>query len=124
MPTYRMYAVSIMAVNKNDDLPADANDQKFVYWAHRGAVCLAENIDEAGRQAKEHVYKAFAESEGYSMHSVVVSPIESEFFDAMQVAIDSGMFLVGAEPPEGVRTFNFDPSVTGVQSDPSHGQSH
>lgn len=114
-PKVRMYAVSLMAVNKNDELPPDGTGEKFIYWAHRPAFCLAESLEKAGENGRPHVYKMFPESDGYSMHSVVVAPIEAEFFGTVQMAVDNGLFIAEPDPTEKVRTFNFDPSVTDIE---------
>lgn len=107
---FRMYAISLMAVNKSHK-PTPGETKSLVEWAHRGAVCIAESIEEAGRQGKEHVYRLFPAEGGYSLHSVVVAPIEQSFFDTLQQAIDHGVFLTGDDPGEKTRTFNFDPDV-------------
>ena len=71
---FRMYAISLMAVNKTGK-PLPGETQSYVEWAHRGTICLAESIEEAGRQGKNHVYKAYPVGNGYSLHSVVVVPL-------------------------------------------------
>jgi hypothetical protein len=99
-----------MAVNKAHK-PRPGETKSLVEWAHRGAVCIDENIEEAGRQGKEHVYAAYPVSKGYSLHSVVVSPIEQEFFDTLEQVCAAEQFFSGVAPNEQIRTFNFDPDV-------------
>ena len=89
---FRMYAISLMAVNKSGK-PLLGETKSYVEWAHRGAICLAESIEEAGRRSKEQVYRAYSEAAGYSLHSVVVTPIEASFFDTFQQTIDPVHFI-------------------------------
>jgi hypothetical protein len=107
---FRMYAISLMAVNKSHK-PAPGETKSLIEWAHSGAVCIAENIEDAGRQGKEHVYDTYPVSRGYSLHSVVVSPIEQSFFDSLENTCAAGLFFSGVAPNETIRTFNFDPDV-------------
>jgi len=102
-----MYAISFMAVNKNA-VPPPGETGSMVYWAHRAVVGIFESIEEAGRQNKEQVYRMFPVAEGYSLHGVVVTPIEREFFDALQQTIDTGVFVADVAADEKTRTFNFD----------------
>lgn len=107
---FRMYAISLMAVNKSHE-PPPGETKSLIEWAHRGAVCIAENIEEAGRQGKEHVYQQYPVAKGYSLHSVVVAPIEQSFFDSLESNCAAGLFFSGIAPGEQTRTFNFDPDV-------------
>ena len=108
---FRMYAISLMAVNKTAG-PSPGETKSLIEWAHCGALCLAENIEEAGRQGKDHVYRMYPVANGYSLHSVVVSPIEESFFDMFQQTIDAGLFATNVAPDEKIRSFNFDPDVS------------
>ena len=107
---FRMYAISLMAVNKSAE-PLPGETKSYIEWAHRGAICLAESIEEAGQQSKEQVYRAYPVAKGYSLHSVVVTPIEESFFDMFQQSIDEGLFETKPATDEKIRTFNFDPDV-------------
>ncbi len=107
---FRMYTISFMAVNKTAE-PPPGETKSMVYWAHRAAVRLAESIETVGRDAKEQAYRLFPESAGYSLHSVVVSPIEQSFFDELETACASDVFFSGAGPGEVTKVFNFDPDV-------------
>lgn len=120
---FRMYAISLMAVNKSHK-PPPGETKSLVEWAHRGAVCIAQNIEEAGRQGKEQVYAAYPVSKGYSLHSVVVSPIEQEFFDALEAVCGAEQFFSGVAPNEQIRTFNFDPNVVNDFYFETDGQTH
>jgi hypothetical protein len=92
--------------------------------ANRGAVCIAANIEEAGRQGKEHVYNAYPISKGYSLHSFVVSRIEQSFFETLEQACAAEIFFSGAAPNEQTRTFNFDPDVVNDSYFETDGQTH
>lgn len=107
---YRMYAVSLMAVNKTAE-PPPGETKSMIEWAHRGAIFLGENIEQVGQQCKEHVYRIYPVAKGYSLHSVVVTPIETSFFDTLQQTVDAGAFLTDVAADEKIRTFNFDPDV-------------
>lgn len=106
---FRMYAISLMAANKTHKPHLGESDAP-IEFAHRGAVCIAENIEDAGRQSKEHIYATFPVSSGYSHHHVVVSPIQQSFFDSLEQTCAAGLFFSGVGPGETIRTFNFDPS--------------
>jgi hypothetical protein len=120
---YRMYAISLMAVNKSHK-PPPGETKSLVEWNHTGAACIAENMEDAGRQGKEHVYEAYPVSKGYSLHSVVVSPIQQSFFDTLEQLCAAEEFFSGAAPNEQPQTFNFDPDVVNDYYFETDGQTH
>lgn len=121
---YRMYALSLMAVNKTAK-PPPGETKSLVRFDHRAAVCLGEDIETVGRKGKEHVYRLFPVSAGYSLHSVVVSPIEQSFFDELETACSADVFFSGIATGEVTKVFNFDPDVVNdFQFDIGEGNVH
>ncbi len=121
---YRMYAISFMAVNKTAQ-PPPGETKSMVYWAHRAAVRLAPDIATVGRDAKEQVFRLFPKSAGYSLHGVVVEPIEQSFFDELESACSADAFFSGIAPGETTKVFNFDPDVVNdFQFDIGEGNVH
>lgn len=102
---YRMYAVSISAIRRAQ--PPETHG----IFAHRGLVCIAESVEAAGQQSKAYVYQAFPISQGYSLHTAVVVPVERDFLVGLQSAINAGQFV--SEANEETRTFNFESDIPG-----------
>jgi len=115
----KVYALSLMAIQKSKLLGDE--DIGTVYYGHRGAVCAAVDIADAGLQAKEHVFALFPEEDGWSNHDVVVSPVETSFFAGLQAYIEAGAFTGEHDPAEETRTFHYgnDPTRTHIDLDTS-----
>lgn len=118
-PKYRMYAVSLMAVMRNDDAPPMENDSRLVIWKHRATVCIGTDIDDVLKQCEKPLFDQFPKEKGYSLHGLSASPIEGKFFDLLQDAIDAGAFVPDPVPGERHRTIFFDGSASYVQLDPT-----
>lgn len=114
-PIMKAYTASLMALNHYPAL--DENSPGATFYGHRSSICLAPFLDAAARLARESLFEVYPESDGWSNHDAVITPITEEFFAGLQQYIDQGLFTGESDKTESMKEFHFGHDPTRVVLD-------